>query len=87
MNKIDHLDIAEIIDAYRIIPRIMWFFAMGAYFWFAYDSYMWIKSMENVSDTSTAFVGLTLTTLGGVVTLITNKYFETGRKWKHDVDS
>lgn len=90
MNKQNWLDIAEIIDAHRIWPKSFMVIFIVAYLWFAYDSYIWVKSMVDVTDLDNikeiptsvvAFVGATLTALGGVLTLAINKYFDTGRKW------
>ncbi len=84
MDKEKELAKAEVIDSYRLFPRFMWIIVAFCYFWFAYNAFTWIIAMPVLNELAIGFVGVTLTTLGGVLTLVTNKYFETGRKWKND---
>lgn len=71
-------DLAALINKYRIFPRLFVIVVGFAYFWFAYDAYMWIKAMEVISTVATAFVGGTLSALGGILVMLLNKYFDTG---------
>ena len=90
MNKQKWLDAAEIMDAHRVIPKIITFTVMAMYAWFAYDSYTWVKTIVAESDTLppavAAFVGATLSALGGVLMLVINKYFGGGRDWSKNKD-
>lgn len=85
MNKKFWLDIAEVMDAHRVIPKTLVVVVMIMYAWFAYDSYMWVKELvasnPELPATISAFVGGTLSALGAVLMLIINKYFDGGRDW------
>jgi len=85
MNKQAWLDIAEVIDAHRIIPKLILVLAFFGYGMYAYDSYIWVKEIykttNDIPTSVAAFAGGTLSALGGVLTLMVNKYFEGGRKW------
>lgn len=72
--------LAVLINEYRVFPRLFVIIVGLAYFWFALDAYTWIKGMEVISPVATAFVGTTLSALGGVLVMLLNKYFDTGGK-------
>lgn len=78
MQEEKEKDLAFLINRYRIFPRLFVIVVGFAYFWFAYDAYMWIKGMEVISTVATAFVGGTLSALGGILVMLLNKYFDTG---------
>lgn len=85
MTKQDWLDIAEVIDAHRVIPKLILVAAFTGYGVLTYDSYLWVKSIyETTGDVPiavAAFAGGVVSSLGGVLTLLVNKYFGGGRKW------
>ena len=85
MNKQKWLDLAEILDAYRIIPRLILVFLYIAYLWFSIDTYMWVKHIYEITKTIpnsvAAFSAATMSALGTVIGIVTNKYFDSGRKW------
>jgi 4-hydroxybenzoate polyprenyltransferase len=85
MNKQFWLDIAEVMDAHRVIPKLLVLVVMAMYAWFAYDSYTWVKTLVEANPelpaAVQAFVGGTLSALGAVLMLIINKYFDGGRDW------
>ena len=90
-DKQKWLNRAEVIDAWRIIPKIITSVVMFMYAWFAYDSYMWIKEIAIASNNDlptavTAFVAGTLSALGVVLALVINKYFDGGRDWTKKKD-
>lgn len=85
MNKIFWLNLAEIIDSYRVVPRLILVLTMIGYCWFTLDTYEWIKSIYETTNTIptavAAYAGGTISALGGVLTLVINKYFSGGRDW------
>ena len=97
MNKENWIKGAEIVDAYRLIPRILLIFYAVFYLWyidfvtdwyFGYLMYMVenkIFSVETVAG-STAFVTSTITALGAMFTWFAgNVYMKTGRVWKNEI--
>lgn len=86
MNKQAWLDIAEVIDAHRIVPKLILTLAFVGYGMFTYDTYFWIKEIyaqtKDVPISVAAFAGGTLSSLGGVLTMLVNKYFDGGRQWR-----
>jgi len=81
INKQKYLDIAEIVDAWRVIPRLM----LAGYFWF-YTWYIvhvthWYFELPATGIPDTAFVTGTITALGGMGTFFMNAYLQSGRKW------
>lgn len=67
------LQIAEIVDAYRAVPRIL---LMG-YALLLWHSSAWFMSLPDPTSQQTTFVSI----LWGACGLITGWYFNTGRKW------
>lgn len=68
-----NLIIAELIDAYRIVPRVL-MFGYAALLW---ESSRWFMLLAEPTSQQTTFIGL----LWGSCGLITKWYFDTGRKW------
>lgn len=85
MDKQEWLDIAEVIDAYRVVPKLILVLLFSGYVWFAVDTYEWIRSIYEtkgtIPGTVTAYAAGTLSALGGVLGLVIGKYFDGGRKW------
>lgn len=85
MNKKLWLERAEVLDAYRIIPRIILAATFTGYTIFAVDTYAWVRDIYaatgDIPTSVAAYAGGTLSALSGVLTLVINKYFEGGRKW------
>jgi len=85
MDKQTWLDIAEVIDAHRVFPKTILILVLSGYGVLTYDTYFWVKEIyiqTSTIPTSVAlFSGGVVTALGGVLTLLINKYFEGGRKW------
>ena len=88
MNKQEWLDLAEVLDAHRVFPKVIMVLCYVAYGVFSYDSYVWIKDIyeatKGVPTSVATFAGATLSALGGVLTMLTNKYFEGGRRWTNN---
>lgn len=68
------LDIAEVLDAYRVFPRLFLF----GYSWVIYDSYRWFKGLPEPSTGHTFMIS----TVWGMAAVITAWYLNTGRKWQ-----
>lgn len=93
MNKEEWLKGAEIVDAYRLIPRGMLVFYGTFYLWYIHHTTDWYFdyltymvetgnfSVEAIAG-STAFVTSTITALGAMFTWFAgNVYMKTGRVW------
>ena len=64
---------AEIIDAYRIVPRLL----MIGYACLLWWSSGWYMGLPDPTTQQTSFISI----LWGACGLITGWYFNTGRKW------
>lgn len=73
MNKEEHLTLAEIIDAYRVLPRAI----MGGYGLLLWMVSFWYMDLADPTTQQTTFVSI----LFGACAGITGWYFSTGRKW------
>lgn len=81
------LRVAEVIDAYRIFPRMFLIIFVVAYCWLVAESWMWYTSLEydkidwaHLSALTAFPVGL-LGALGGMLTSVYKNYQESGRDW------
>ena len=74
MNKQKWLDLAEIIDAYRIFPRLFFGSYIALFLWTG----IWATTLPVLSATQVGLVG-TLTTVGAAWF---NMYVKTGRKYE-----
>lgn len=84
MNKDKWLASAEIIDALRIIPRLMLLGFMIFYIWYIIYVSRWYFKIEDTEFASTAFISSTITAIGAMFTWIGNTYIKTGRKWSEE---
>lgn len=84
MNKQNWLDIAEVADALRLMPRLI---LAGCYICFFYYVY-WVTGLYFITPNPgveiTAFVTIVIPALTGIISAMTNKYFQTGRNWEKD---
>ena len=74
MNKQSWLDFAEILDAYRVFPRLF----MVAYIILAFYTGFWAIGLETVGTIDVALVSAVL----GVGAAWFGLYVKTGRVWK-----
>ncbi len=75
------LDLAEVVDALRIVPRIM---LVGFFvFWVWYIVYVthWYTTLESPTGWDTGFLTGTITAIGTMFTWFGNTYVNSGRKW------
>ncbi len=87
MNKDKWLASAEIIDALRIVPRLLLLGFLIFYIWYIMLVSRWYFSLEGAEFTSTAFISTTITALGAMFTWIGNTYIHTGRDWSEKKDN
>lgn len=67
------LDYAEILDAYRIVPRLL-LLGFAYLLWYVVS---WYTTLTDPTTQQTAFVSAVV----GITAPITAFYFQTGRKW------
>ena len=67
------LDMAELLDAYRVIPRL-WLAGYAVMLWRVSD---WFMALADPSTQQAALVS----TVWGAGAMITAFYVQTGRKW------
>lgn len=85
------LDLAEVLDAHRLIPKVFVIAYASFYAVLLWDVWQWIKGMiemdlEPMDIVALAGIpGIVISALGGILGTITKKYFETGRKWNGPV--
>lgn len=72
-DKQKWLDIAEIVDAFRVIPRVM----IGLFVWLCVDAYLWMKGL----DLTPGEKQMIFTTVMGAATVWLSFYLNSGRKW------
>ncbi len=84
----DHLKIAEVMDAYRLIPRLLLVavYAFTAIYVYNLTSFfMELIVMQTVTDWKlTAYSGfgaITIPAVVGLATGLTKVYMQSGRKW------
>lgn len=82
------LEFAEVLDAFRLIPRIILIAVYTFVAWYTYKFtafYFDLISMPNVSDWKlaayTAFGGLTIPAIVGLAKGMTDTYMKSGRDW------
>ena len=74
MNKLFWLHLAEVVDAWRVVPRL---FMLG-YAALVLDTHLWYTALEipttaQVSYADAIYVG---------AAMLTGWYYQTGRKWE-----
>jgi len=83
------LSVAERIDALRVVSRTLVigyyaFFIHAWYYvvtWFMHFDWSKVAEYPEVSLAIAGFPAIVLTVLTGVLSTLTNAYFNTGRKW------
>ncbi len=75
------LDAAEIIDALRVIPRIMLFSFFAFYMWYIWITTNWYFQLTEPGMWDTTFISTTVTAIGTMLIWIGNTYINSGRRW------
>lgn len=78
MSKATWLDTAELIDAFRIFPRVI----LCGYAYLVWDMWTWVRGMADI----TVQQGALLAAVIGLAVPLTGWYMQTGRKWGKDGD-
>jgi len=73
MNKQRWLAIAEIADAWRIVPRLL----LLGYGYMLYEAGNWFMALEAPSGAQSAYVSIRW----GAAAAVSGLYFNTGRRW------
>lgn len=98
MNKSWWLDIAEILDALRVFPRLLLLAAFAFTCWYSWVALSTViglvEHMPAKADATTAemiaqnivagVIGLTVPMIGNMFAKISDIYLQTGRKWSGD---
>jgi len=81
MNKQEWLDIAEILDAMRVVPRVLMALAWTLFSIYIWWTTGWYFGLETPSAWDMGFISSTISALGAALASLTNRYFDSGRKW------
>lgn len=78
------LDLAEVLDAYRIMPRIVLALVLGFAGMYIYDVSSWYMMLPTVERTVevSGFAGITIPAVFGLAGKLIDWYLKTGRAWK-----
>ena len=66
------LDAAEVVDAWRIFPRLF----NGVLLWLLVDMHLWYRNLDDAP-----FPQFYVIAVWGAITAINKFYVDTGRKW------
>ena len=72
MNKQQWLDAAEVVDAWRVFPRMY----NGVLLWLLVDMHIWYSSLPNAPYPQWYVLGV-----WGAIAAVNKFYVESGRKW------
>ena len=83
MDKIKWLNVAEVFDAYRVIPRVILIAVLAFAGFYIYDISIWYMGLPAVERTAevSAFAGVTIPALFGLAGKMIDWYLKTGRSW------
>lgn len=73
MTKARLLDFAELLDAFRVFPRLF----VGGYFIYSAKVGLWAMSLPDLTTSQATFV----TAIIGLTVPMTAFYMQTGRTW------
>lgn len=80
-NKQAWLDVAEVIDAYRVIPRVLLFAWMVFYMSYTWDLTDIFFSLSDPNNGQAAFVTTVISALGTMSVWLGNIYVNSRRSW------
>ena len=72
MTKAELLSAAEVVDAWRIFPRVY----LAVYLYFLWDVHTWYKGLQTAAYPD-AYAAL----IWGAISALTGFYIGSGRKW------
>lgn len=83
-SKEKWLTVAEVIDAFRIMPRGVLVSSLGFAAWYIISITNWYMALPAVERTVevSGFAGLTIPAVFGLAGKMVDWYLKTGRNWK-----
>ena len=83
MNKQEWLDIAETIDALRVVPRLLMVGYCGFVLWLTNRLLTWYMTLPQAERglEAAGLAGTIFTVITGLATVFLNAYLKSGRKW------
>ena len=84
MNKDKWLDWAEIIDALRVIPRIMMLGWLVFYMIYTWELTIWFFEVPDPTAGQTTFITAVISGLGTMSVWLGNLYLNSRRPWDKD---
>lgn len=84
MDKKNWLAVAEIIDGFRIMPRLILVAVLGFASWYIYALTIWYMALPAAERTLevSGLAGLTIPAVFGLAGKVVDWYLKTGRTWK-----
>lgn len=88
-NKEKWLTTAEVLDAFRIIPRLVLLAVLGFAGWYIVEVTMWYMNLPHIERTAqvSGFAGVTIPAVFGLAGKMIDWYLKTGRSWKTGSES
>jgi hypothetical protein len=83
MDKQFWLDLAELIDAYRLMPRAILIASLGFAGWYIYEISIWYMAIPAADRTmeATGLASITIPAVFGLAGKMVDWYLKTGRSW------
>lgn len=83
MNKNNWLELAEILDAMRVIPRLVLLVTLIFVGWYIVKTSLWYMALsaENRQYTDAGLLSITIPALFGLAGKVFDWYLKTGKKW------
>lgn len=83
MDKQFWLNLAELIDAYRLMPRAILAASLAFAGWYIYAITVWYMALPLIERTVevSGFAGLTIPAVFGLAGKMVDWYLKTGRSW------
>lgn len=73
LSKRTWLDTAELVDAFRIVPRGI----LAGYGFMVWDMWRWVQTLPDLTTQQASYVGA----ITGLAVPLTGWYMQGGRKW------
>ena len=83
MDKQFWLNLAELVDAFRLMPRGILIASLGFAGWYIYEITIWYMGlpMEARTMEATGLASITIPAVFGLAGKMVDWYLKTGRKW------
>jgi len=82
-NKEKWLNVAELFDAFRLVPRLVLAAILLFAGWYIFDITQWYMNLpaEERTGMVSGFVGISVPAVFGLAGKVADWYLKTGRKW------